>query len=196
MKTATAQKEIAVFSNDKPVIKMNRIWAMPSASTFTIKPIRTLVKSYLNQSIVSVDLFARNCRWATFTNDLNPETEAECHLEAKEFLQNLVDAGIKADLVLFDPPYSLRQVKEVYQSIGIETIPVENTHGWTTERNLIQQLLGPGGICISFGWNTQGIGINRDFEILEILLVNHGREHNDTICTIERKRRNMQVSLF
>jgi len=40
---------------------------------------------------------------------------------------------------------------------------------------------------ISFGWNSGGIGKTNGFEILEILLVAHGA-HNDTICTVERKR--------
>jgi hypothetical protein len=168
--------------------KITRVWAMPSANTFSIKPIRSLVKWYLSKSKISVDPFARNNRWATYTNDLNPETKADSHLEAKEFLRGLVEQKIKADLVLFDPPYSLRQVKECYQGIGIDKIPVAETHGWTTERDLIAEILSPGGICMSFGWNSQGIGIKRGFQIVEILLVNHGREHNDTIVTVERKQ--------
>lgn len=42
-------------------------------------------------------------------------------------------------------------------------------------------------IVISFGWNTNGMEINRGFKIEEILLVAHGGAHNDTICTVERK---------
>jgi hypothetical protein len=44
-----------------------------------------------------------------------------------------------------------------------------------------------GGYCISFGWNSNGMGKNRGFEIVEILLVSHGGHHNDTIVTVERK---------
>lgn len=176
-------------------LKMSRVWAMPSSETFTIKPIRSLVKWHLSKSNVSIDPFARNNRWATYTNDLNPETQAEYHLKAKDFLQALVQKGISADLVLFDPPYSLRQVKECYQSIGIKTMPFEDTHGWSEERDLISELVAPGGFSISFGWNSQGIGINRGFEIVEILLVSHGREHSDTIVTVERKQQKC-LSLF
>ncbi len=43
------------------------------------------------------------------------------------------------------------------------------------------------GIVISFGWNTNGIGKTKGFEIIEILMVAHGGSHNDTICTVERK---------
>lgn len=177
-------------------VMMNRTWAMPSASTFTIKPIRELVKRYLNNSVVSIDPFARNCNWATFTNDLSPETSADYHLTALEFLTKLVDDGVTADLVLFDPPYSLRQVKEVYQSIGVETMSFDDTHGWKRERECIGKLVRPSGYCLSFGWNSQGVGLKRGFEIREILLVNHGRDHNDTICTVEQKTVDNQAGLF
>jgi hypothetical protein len=53
-----------------------------------------------------------------------------------------------------------------------------------------------GGICISCGWNSTGIGINNYFVPLEILLVNHGATtHNDTIVKVERKGKE-QIKLF
>ena len=59
---------------------------------------------------------------------------------------------------------------------------------WRTKHiNEISRILRPGGISISFGWNSSGIGKKRGFEIIEILLVAHGGMHNDTICTVERK---------
>lgn len=177
-------------------IKMNRVWAMPSADTLTIPPFRQLVKRYLHFSKVSVDPFARNCRWATYTNDLNPDTAADYHLPALQFLQQLVNDGVRADLVIFDPPYSLRQVKECYQAVGIETMAFEDTHGWKRERDLIAELCEPNAIALSFGWNSQGIGQTRGFEIQEVLLVSHGRDHNDTICTVERKLPQMQGTLL
>jgi hypothetical protein len=39
-------------------------------------------------------------------------------------------------------------------------------------------LIPKNGICISFGWNSTGLGKKRGFEIIEILL----GLHNDTIC--------------
>ena len=40
---------------------------------------------------------------------------------------------------------------------------------------------------ISCGWNSTGMGKARGYEIEEILLVNHGAAHNDTIVMVERK---------
>ena len=181
----TVNTRIAGTVNNKP--KIERVWAMPSSETFTIKPIRQLVKWYLSQSTVSVDPFARNNRWATYTNDLNPETQAEFHLDAEAFLQVLIERGVKADLVIFDPPYSTRQIKECYDSFGM-ALPQERTQGWGNTKELISAILQENGVCISFGWNSIGLGIERGFQIEQIMLVCHGRLHNDTIVTVERKR--------
>jgi hypothetical protein len=162
---------------------------MPTADTFDCKPMGELVKRYLAQSKVSIDPFARNKRWATYTNDLNPNTAADYHLDAYAFLQKINDDGVKPDLVIFDPPYSPRQVKECYDGIGqkMGKEGAQRTHSWKQERDAINQALTDDGIVLSFGWNSLGMGKKRQYEIVEILLVCHGAGHNDTICTVERR---------
>lgn len=78
---------------------INRVWAMPSADTFDIPAIRQVVRRLIAESSVSVDPFARNKDWATYTNDLNPQTRAQSHVDAVDFLESLADGGIKADLL-------------------------------------------------------------------------------------------------
>ena len=58
---------------------------------------------------------------------------------------------------------------------------------WSKQKDEIARILKPNGICISCGWNTNGVGKTRGFEQIEILLVAHGGNHNDTIITVERK---------
>lgn len=159
---------------------------MPNADTFSVPDIGNMVKKYLRHSSVSVDPFARNKRWATHTNDINPNTEAEHHMEARDFLRHLVAEGVQADLVIFDPPYSPRQVSEVYSEIGLTaTMKDTQTAGMKKERRtLMRQLCEPGSVVLSFGWNTVGMGPG--WETLEIMLVCHGGDHNDTICVAER----------
>ena len=169
---------------------MRRVWAMPNADTFSVKPIGEFVRKYLAKSKVSIDPFARNKRWATHTNDLSPDTKAISHQAADYLLEGLVTASVRADLVLFDPPYSLRQCKEVYESVG-RTVTMKDTQDWIKwprERNAINQLLTPDGVVLSFGWNSNGMGKTRGFELIEVLLVCHGSGHNDTICIAERKQ--------
>lgn len=126
------------------MIEFSRVWAMPSADTFDVPPIAGFVQKYLMKSKVSVDPFARNKRWATYTNDLNPNTAADNHLEALEFLTLMARQNIVADLVIFDPPYSPRQVAECYSSIGRKTTQ-QDTQGksWSDWKTEISKLCAP-----------------------------------------------------
>ena len=162
---------------------------MPNKNTFSINPIGEFVEKYLSKSKRSIDPFARNFKGADLTNDMNPDTSAEYHETAEHFLNSFV-GGSPFDLVLFDPPYSLRQVKEMYNGMGIEKLSMAETQNfgrWTIEKDIIDKILSPGGYVLSFGWHSNGMGKNRDYSIEEILLVAHGSAHNDTICMAERK---------
>ena len=170
-------------------MKFSRKWAMPNHDTFTVPPIGEFVKHYLDKSVVSIDPFARNKKWASFTNDLNPATEAEYHMDAEAFLKMLSVEKVTADLVIFDPPYSPRQISECYKSIGMEVGMKETQSAilYQRVRNAIIPVLEPKGIVLSFGWNTVGMGKKHGFKIKEIMLVCHGGAHNDTICLAEEK---------
>ena len=167
----------------------SRHWAMPSADTFDVQPIGNFVKRYLRDSRVSVDPFARNKRWATHTNDLNPETAAEYHMSALEFLQMLKARNVQADLIIFDPPYTLHQVKQCYESIGKSFMldDAQQAGVWSREKELCYDLLTVGGIFLHFGYHSNGMGKARDTQLEEMLIVAHGGNHNDTLCIAERK---------
>lgn len=166
---------------------MNREWAMPNSNTFTISPIKKLLERYTKgKDKVIVDPFANDCKIGTITNDLNSKFDTTYHLDALDFLKLLDDES--ADIVLYDPPYSLRQVKECYEGVGI-TVTAEHTKSSWRAKHLdeIARILKPNGICMCFGWNTNGVGKKRGFEMIEILVVAHGGSKNDTLCTVERK---------
>jgi hypothetical protein len=158
---------------------------MPSADTFDIPPIGDWVKWRLAKSKVSVDPFARNKRWATYTNDLNPNTAAQHHMDAADFLKKLEADGVRADLFIFDPPYSPRQIQECYASAGL-TPTMQDTQSGRMKREarkIIERIAIPGAIALSFGWNSVGMG--GAWKKKEIMLVCHGGDHNDTICVEE-----------
>ena len=170
-------------------MKMSRAWAMPSPETFSIKPIADLLDRYIKRGDVVVDPFARNSKRGTITNDLDPSTTALFHLHAEEFCRVLRTDGVVADVVLFDAPYSPRQVTEVYAGIG-KTATMQDTQTavlYKEVRNGLSVVLKTGGIAVSFGWNSAGFGKERGYDMLEILLVAHGGAHNDSICVVERK---------
>lgn len=168
---------------------INRVWAMPSADTFDIAPIAEIVRGRLRDSAVSIDPFARNKDWATYTNDLNPQTTAKSHLDAVAFLESLADGGVKADLLIFDPPYSPRQVSECYQAAGLKAgmCDTQNARLYSACRDAAMKILTDDAVVVSCGWNSSGMGVSRGFELLEILMVCHGGAHNDTIVTVEKR---------
>lgn len=156
---------------------------MPNHNTCTIKPIRELVSKYYRE--LSVDPFARDCELCSITNDLNKNTRSKFHLKADVFLESLDEMGF----VIFDPPYSLRQVKECYDSVGVGFTlkDTQNAIRWTVERDIIARKQKRGDVVLSLGWSSTCMGKERGYEIAEVLLVSHGSAHNDTICTVERK---------
>ena len=165
-------------------IKINREWAMPNSNTFSIKPIRELIERYLSGSII--DPFANQNKLATITNDLDPQYDTDYHMDATEFLKMLDNNS--ADVVLWDPPYSPRQIMECYKKFNM-TVNMQTTQAsyWSKQKEQIARIVKPNGIVITCGWNSGGIGKKYGFKIIEILLVAHGGWHNDTIVTVERK---------
>lgn len=169
-------------------MKIERIWAMPNHNTFSIKPIRELIERHIDNGIW-IDPFARNSPFndrCFATNDLNMEANTTHHFEALEFLQQFNASSV--DGVLFDPPYSPRQISECYKQVGREVHMKDTQSSFYGDRKKeIARIVRKGGIVISCGWNSGGIGKTLGFELIEILLVPHGGAHNDTIVTVERK---------
>lgn len=164
-------------------MKISREWAMPSKHTFTIKPIKELLTRY-NVGNFWVDPFAGENSPAGTTNDLNPNKPTNFHLHAVDFAKEI---NFQVEGILFDPPYSLRQVKECYDEIGVRLFKEDSMRFPQNVKEAFAPKIKQGGYAISFGWNSQGFGKKLGFEKVEILLVAHGRSHNDTIVTVERK---------
>lgn len=158
---------------------------MASKWTFQVKPIKELLLRY-NVGNGWIDPFCGLNSPAEFRNDLNPiNNHAQFHLEAYDFLM-LKDW--KIDGALFDPPYSLTQVAKSYNDIGLKFKGKENpTGGFPKVKERLAEILQPGQHCISFGWNTGGLGKKNNMEIVEILIVAHGGNRNDTLVTVEKK---------
>lgn len=166
-------------------ICMERTWAMPDKNTFDIKPIRELILKEMTCGLW-IDPFANRNKLASITNDLNPEYDTDYHMDALDFLKVFGDASV--DGILYDPPYSSRQVSEFYHHFRYNvTEKTTQSSFWSNQKKEISRILKPGGKVITFGWNSGGIGRKYGFDITRILLVAHGGWHNDTICTVEQK---------
>ncbi len=172
---------------------------MPNSQTFKIKPIEETIKKYVKEKDIVLDPFANehtiekklNCQ-KYISNDIDKTYNTNYNLEAQEFLKIFKDNSI--DVILFDPPYSGRQVKECYNKLG-KTVTMNDTNAgyFTKFKKEIARVLKPNGICITCCWNTNGIGKKYGFEVIEILDVAHGSSHNDTLVTVERKNKKSPV---
>ena len=166
-------------------MKIERVWAMPSKNTFSIKPIKQLISEEMLQGVV-IDPFANESTLANITNDIDPKYETDYSLDALDFLKMFKPESV--DMVLYDPPYSPRQVAECYKKLG-KTVNMQTTQSsyWGKQKKEISRIVKKGGKVITFGWNSGGIGKKHGFIIRRILLVPHGGWRNDTVCVVEAK---------
>lgn len=175
-------------------MKWSREWANANKNTFSMKPLKDLFYKYKHQEKpdLIIDPFARECRLANITNDLNPDFKCDFHIDALKFLKKFESGSV--DMILFDPPYSPRQVKEVYEKLNL-TVSWESTQAtfWKRIKDEITRILKPNGIVITCGWNSTGIGKKNGFVIEEGMNIAHGGQHHDTIIVVDRK---VQGNLF
>jgi len=166
-------------------LDIDRVWAMPNKNTFSIPPIEKFILEELIPGL-TIDPFANVSKIADVTNDLDPEYDTDYHLDALEFLKRFDTESV--DTLLFDPPYTPRQLSECYTKLG-RSVTFKDTDAsfWSSIKDEAQRIIKPGGKVLSFGWNSQGIGKTRGFKLERVLLVCHGGQHNDTICVSERK---------
>lgn len=170
----------------KPVL-FTRVWAMPNHETFKIEPIARLLKRYVPEGGKGwADPFAGNNSPAKYTNDHNPDMDTENHMEARRFATYFKKNEL--DGVLFDPPYSFRQISEHYRILGKKATAKDTSMLFYEKvKSAICNKVRPGGYAISFGWNTNGFGISRGFRIVEIMAIAHSGSKNDTLVVVEKK---------
>ena len=171
-------------------IAITRVWANPSPHTFTIAPIAQLLAEEVGDRTRWIDPFAgfHSIAPPDRQNDLNPDTPAQYHEDALDWLRT--QATEEYDGVLYDPPYSMRQAIEVYHGYGGSGLDpsVTNMAYWARCKDEAARIVKPGGKAICCGWNTGGLGNQRLFQLDRILLVPHGGSRNDTLVTVEHKK--------
>ena len=127
-----------------------------------------------------VDPFARNCQHCRpHTNDLNPNTDANSHVCALEFLRTFKND--KVDLVVFDPPFSERRCKEHYEGYGVNL--------YASDSKLIDdcleetsRILRAGGCLLKFGYNMNKPAPG--FSLLSGWIINKNGNANSTLVSL------------
>lgn len=169
-------------------LKIEREWAMPNKWTFKIDPIERLLREEMTSGLW-IDPFAGKSRKADVTNDINPEFDTDYNEDARDFLRRFEDEEVDGG-VLFDPPYSLSQVARAYKILNkdyTERNQIDPTGGFPDVKDEVQRITMPQSKVVYFGWNTTGMGKERGFKKKRILIVCHGGNRNDTLCTVEEK---------
>ena len=148
-------------------MKIQRVWSLGNKQTFTIKPISNLIKEEL-------------------TGDYLDPFPFESKIDCFDYLKNIPDNSF--DFGVLDPPYTKRQVSEHYKKNGGLCSSWQTSSGWTAKvKRETGKKIRSGGKVITFGYNSAGMGKINGFEIIRILLVNHGGDHYDTVCTVCKK---------
>ena len=162
------------------MIEFSRMWAMPNKNTFNIKPIRAFLLPYVRNAVETCDPFCGDSTIGKYRNDIQ-----KSGMDSLEWMKQFKDGSM--DIVLFDAPYSPRQLKECYNSMG-QSLHDTKSSVWKNWKMEIARLVRPGGYALSFGWSSGGMGKQLGFDIEKILLVPHGGNHHDTICVAEKKK--------
>jgi len=166
------------------VIRINRVRENLSRWTYDIPSVRELVLRYVKDGKGWADPFAANARLAQYTNDLNPHARSKYHMEAGDFMRDVCPSGLNG--VLFDPPYSKRQISECYSGIGLHA-GSDDTNELFYIRVLehVVRKIRPGGWLITMGYSTRGVNGWEDTEVLDVCGWNSGSY--DILVLVQRK---------
>lgn len=159
---------------------IERKWEMPNRYTFKMRAVTELLRNEMVTDLW-IDPFCGIASPAQIRNDSDPALLADSHMDGLDFLTSLGATSVNG--VLFDPPYSTKQALRKYK-------PKHNGTAGRSEyqarcKDEIARIVRKGGKAICFGWDSNGIGKTRGFELQRVLLLCHGACHNDTIITVE-----------
>ena len=131
------------------------------------------------------------------TNDLNPDMPTDYHLEANDFCEKMAYEGQQFDLILWDPPYNLSQLKRNYDGIGKKLELWQTLNPFGRAKSAISQCLRPGGSIISLGFGSRGFGEVRGLSKVAIYNFEpSGTEYRYNLqCVVERKLQHKLVDI-
>lgn len=145
-----------------------------------------------NGEAIMIDPFAREAFTNDYpnfiTNDLNPEFNCNYNLEFLDFAQ-LVEFPSGIDMIVFDPPYNLRMLKDHYDGIGKDLKRWQTWNMWGEGKDVLARRMNLGSYAISFGFTSAGFGTYRGFEKIEIhILEQVAREDRYSLFMVVEKK--------
>jgi hypothetical protein len=152
---------------------------MLSRWTFDYTPARKFVEERLKGRVLNAcaGQTELNHDGEIVRNDLNPECDADTHHDVAEIADHFVTGEF--DTVIFDPPFDEKQAETKYDGLHAKDV--------YAALDQFQQLVGPDGLVITFGWNSWGMSSFGAFEREETVLFQRGPIHRDYIATVDRR---------
>lgn len=102
--------------------------------------------------------------WAHPAGGRNSPAQHRHHGEAADFLDRFADETLQ----------------------GVILDQTSNADSWKV-KDVAAKKIVPGGLAICCGWNSNGLGKKRGFELIHVLDARHGGDHADIIVTVEIK---------
>ena len=163
------------------MIEFTRSMGRQTKNTLECNIAYSIVHKYLS-GLKTIDPFARNCEFAhPYTNDINPNTNAQDHLDAEDYLEYWNLMKVKFQGAILDPPFSARQDKEIYGDANLYTQPGKMKRIELALGNLVEA----GGYVVKFGYNSN---FSHDaFTCVGIHLIRYGGSMNDLIVSIHQR---------
>jgi len=160
-------------------IKFTYLKQPPSKFTFDMPKLKRWVEDRCEGKVLN--LFAGKTMLGIdeLRNDICIDMPAHYHLEVEEFIKMAVEKGLKFDTVILDPPYNSRKSREKYEGRYIGS--------FTKIKDILPQIITENGLVITFGYDTVGMSKSRGIEKIEICIICHNGDYQDTLGVMERR---------
>lgn len=110
-------------------------------------------------------------------NDLNPDRDVDYNVDVAEIAEHLDHCSF--DTIIYDPPFSLGQSEDKYDSIHVEAE--------SQAKREFHKLLKPNGKVVQFGYTTTCMPGELGYSREAIAIFNTLGPRNDILGTVDRK---------
>jgi len=160
-------------------IEMGYYTVQPNKWTFTSDKIRRWVEKRLHGRVLNA------CSGKTklthdgeiVRNDIDEDRDADTHHDVCE-IADYFDAE-SFDTIVYDPPFSQNQANRSYEGkqVGDDALA----------KRQFDELLGPGGRVIQFGFTTTCMPMSMEYERAEVTVFNTLGRMNDYLAVVDEK---------
>ncbi|TKX60613.1 class I SAM-dependent methyltransferase [Halorubrum sp. ASP1] len=185
MSTRTPQTS-QISSPESKDLQLSYQTVNPNSQTFSQEKIHRWVLDQLDNS--GIKRILNPCAGSTqlevnracdvIRNDVNPEHQADLHVDFRELNEYFEDESF--DAIVFDPPYTATQSEKTYA--------VDDGGFYSpSAKEGLDDLLRPGGVFIQFGYTTTIMPPEKGYKLDAVTLFNTLGDQDDYIAAVATK---------